>query len=278
MNSMFVTLGGMHMSDLKNIFFYYPKESVPKEKLMELFHASDTNGFSIVKDYKEADVIICIGDDGTYLQGVRHTNFRSDCIYIGISEANQIGLYGDFTLEHHQEMFDLLSSEHIKIQRFPIIDVSINGEAPFYCLNEASVRSSIIKTIVIDVYINEQYFERFRGDGLIVATPTGSTGYNKSIAGPIVDPAIPCFQMTELASLNNNSYRTLGSSLVLGENKKLRLQILQDGNDYPVIGLDNEAYSIRNIKDILITMSGKTIQTIKTTKNSYFDRLKQLYL
>lgn len=266
------------MPSNRSIYYYYPKESVSKEKLIKLFQASDENGFSLVNNYQDADIIVCIGDDGTYLQGVRHTGFLDNCLYVGLSKGNEIGLYEDFSLESIQEMFNALTSMDTKVQKFPLIEVSINGEAPFYCLNEASVRSSIIKTIVIDVYINDSYFERFRGDGLIVATPTGSTGYNKSVSGAIVDPNISCFQITELASINNNQYRTLGSPLVLGENKKLRLEILQDGNDYPVIGLDNEAYSIRNIKDISFSMSSKTIQTLQLSQNSYFDRLKQLYL
>ncbi|WP_117170573.1 NAD kinase [Paraliobacillus sediminis] len=266
------------MPSNRSIYFYYPKESVSKDNLIKLFQASDENGFSIVKNYQDADIIVCIGDDGTYLQGVRHTGFLDNCLYVGLSIGNEIGLYEDFSLESVQEMFNALTSMDTKVQKFPLIEVSINGEAPFYCLNEASVRSSIIKTIVIDVYINDSYFERFRGDGLIVATPTGSTGYNKSVLGAIVDPNISCFQVTELASINNNKYRTLGSPLVLGENKKLRLEILQDGNDYPVIGLDNEAYSIRNIRDISFSMSSKTIQTLQLSQNSYFDRLKQLYL
>lgn len=266
------------MPSNRNIYFYYPKESVSKDKLLKLFQASDENGFSIVKNHQDADIIICIGDDGTYLQGVRHTGFLDNCLYVGLSKENEVGLYGDFSLDRIQDLFNALTSKDTKVQKFPLIEVSINGETPFYCLNESSVKSSIIKTIVIDVYINNSFFERFRGDGLIVATPTGSTGYNKSISGAIVDPNISCFQITELASINNNKYRTLGSPLVLGDNKKLRLEILQDGNDYPVIGLDNEAYSIRNIKDISFSMSSKTIQTLQLSQNSYFDRLKQLYL
>ncbi|GGM26510.1 NAD kinase 2 [Paraliobacillus quinghaiensis] len=266
------------MRSLKNIYFYYPKESVSAERLSQLTQACKDNGFNIVEADNEADVVICIGDDGVYLQGVRHTGFRSDCLYIGISEEDQAGLYEGFLLDDYQEMFDTLKQETFEVQNFPLIDVSINGATPFYCLNEASIRSSIIKTIAIDVYIDDRHFERFRGDGLIVATPTGSAGYNKSTQGAILDPAVPCFQLTELASLNNNHYRTLGSSLILAENKTLRLEVIQDGNDYPIIGLDNEAYSIRNIQHITLTMSGKSIQTIKLPGDTYWDRLKHIFL
>ena len=58
-------------------------------------------------------------------------------------------------------------------------------------------------------FINENHFETFRGDGMIISTPTGSTAYNKSVSGAVVDPLIPCMQVSELASLNNNNYRTL---------------------------------------------------------------------
>lgn len=261
-----------------SIYFYYTKESANSEEVDSLVALAHTYGFKVSKDRKTADIIICLGDDGVYLQGVRNTGFRNDCLYVGMTKDNQAGLYSDFSFDSPKKMFEALSSDNLQAEKFPIIDVSINGETPFYCLNEASLRSSIIKTIAIDVYINDTYLERFRGDGLIVATPTGSTGYNKSTQGAILDPTIPCFQMTEIASLNNNYYRTLGTSLVLSKDKKLRLEIIQDGNDYPIIGLDNEAYSIRNIKDITVGMSGRYIQMIKLPNNNYWERIKRTFL
>src|SRR5699024_4946034 len=136
------------------------------------------------------------------------------------------------------EMLHTMENAQLEVRKFPLITVQVNNRAPFHCLNEVSLRSAITKTIVIDVHIANHYFETFRGDGLIVSTPTGSTGYNKSTHGAVIDPKIPCFQISELASLNNNRYRTLGSSFVLNQNRKLTLDVAQDGNDHPVIGLD----------------------------------------
>ncbi|MRH42847.1 NAD kinase [Aquibacillus halophilus] len=266
------------MDNRRNLFFYYPQEDELESQLKPLFELAKKNRFNLVEDPKEANIIISVGGDGNFLQVVRKTGFRQDCLYMGISRSNEAGLYCDFSLDNYDEMVNAIMSEELEVRRFPIIDVNINGEATFQCLNEASIRSTIIKTIVIDVFIDDNHFERFRGDGLIVATPTGSTGYNKSTHGAVIDPKIPCFQISEIASINNNRYRTLGSSFVLDKERKLKLEVLQDGNDYPIVGLDNEAYSIRNIKDLTITLSDKIVKTVKLKNNSYWDRVKRTFL
>src|SRR5699024_11403876 len=83
------------------------------------------------------------------------------------------------------DMLFAMEHEAMEVRRFPLIDVQVNGNTSFHCLNEVSVRSTIIKSIVIDVFIDDKHFEAFRGDGLVVATPTGSTGYSKSTHGAV---------------------------------------------------------------------------------------------
>lgn len=270
--------GGFSMEKRKYIYFYYSKSDDLEEKLNPLFEHIEKSGFEIVDDPKEANIIVSVGGDGEFLQAVRHTNFKQDSLYVGITKENEAGLYCDFHLGHYVDMIHAMKNEELEVRRFPVIEVTINGESSFYCLNEAAIRSAIIKTIVMDVYIDDTHFERFRGDGLIVATPTGSTGYNKSTHGAVVDPKLACIQVSELASLNNNRYRTLGSSFLLNQDRTLRLEVLQDGNDYPIIGLDNEAYSIRNIHSITIRLSDKRIKTVKLKNNSYWDRVKRTFL
>ena len=149
------------------------------------------------------------------------------------------------------------------MRKYPTIQVDVDGSTSFHCLNEFSLRSSIIKTFVVDVHVDDLYFETFRGDGLVVSTPTGSTAYNKSLHGAVVDPLIPCFQVSELASLNNNTYRTLGSPFILNHERTLTLKLRPDGNDYPVIGMDNEALSIKQVEKAVVRLSDKQIKTVK---------------
>ncbi|WP_164668356.1 NAD kinase [Virgibacillus doumboii] len=266
------------MPNRKNIYFYYQKDTKLEDKLQPLFDLAHQNDFTIVDNPDSANVIVSVGGDGAFLQAVRKTGFRQDCLYTGITQSDQSGLYCDFNMDNFDSMLHSMVHEEMEVRRFPVINVQVNGESSFNCLNEVSIRSTLIKTIVIDVHIDDMHFETFRGDGLIVATPTGSTGYNKSTRGAVVDPKIPCFQVSELASINNNRYRTLGSSFVLNKDRKLKLEIIQDGNDYPIVGLDNEAYSIRNIKNLMVTLSDKVIKTVKLKNNSYWDRVKRTFL
>jgi NAD+ kinase len=267
------------MSDQRrNLYFFYAQKPELNDKIESLFQLARENDFHIVDNSSDANIIIAVGGDGTFLQAVRKTGFREDCLYVGVRSENEAGLYCDFDIDDHDEMIDAMKNSEVEVRKFPVIETTINNESTFSCLNECSVRSTLIKSIVIDVYIDELHFETFRGDGLIIATPTGSTAYNKSINGAVVDPKLPCFQISELASLNNNRFRTLGSSFILSGERTLKLNVRQDGNDHPIIGMDNEAFSIRNIHDITIKLSESVVKTVKLKHNTYWDRVKRTFL
>ncbi|WP_152657336.1 NAD kinase [Oceanobacillus sp. CFH 90083] len=265
------------MQNRNNIFFFYhPRQE--GEKTDYLKSLAEQNGLHVVNTAKNASIIVSFGGDGTFLQAVRQTGFRQDCIYTGITDDEQIGLYCDFSITRFEEMIDAVSNNKIEVRRFPTIKVRVDGENPFYCLNEVSLRSSIIKTIVIDVKIDDEHFETFRGDGMVVSTPTGSTGYSKSAHGAVIDPLLSSFQVSEVASLNNNSYRTLGSSFILSQERKLQLEVIQDGNDYPIISLDNEAWPVQRIHHVDIEMDETLVKTVKLKNNTFWNRVQRTFL
>src|SRR5699024_4369198 len=114
-----------------------------------------------------------------------------------------------------------------------------------------------------EIYIDDEYFEAFNGDGLLISTPTGSTGYNKSLDGAIIDPMIRSMQLTEIASLNNNNFRTVSSSVVLGETRTLKIVLDKEGNYYPIMGLDNEALSIQETEFVRHQINNKYRRTLR---------------
>ncbi|WP_102345279.1 NAD kinase [Bacillus sp. Marseille-P3661] len=266
------------MPDRRNVFFFYKNTEETKQQVEALKALPNDYNFKAVEDHTKANIIVSVGGDGTFLQAVRKTGFRDDALYIGINNTDVPSLYADFHTSNTQKILDAMANEEIEVRRYPTISVTIDGQTSFYCLNECTVRSSIIKTFVMEVSIDEKPFETFRGDGLIISTPTGSSGYNKSVKGAVVDPLLPCLQISELGSLNNNRYRTLGSSFILSGQRKLTLDIVQDGNDYPVIGMDNEALSIQHIERIEIKLGDKEVKTVKLKDNSFWEKVQRQFL
>ncbi|MBU7593858.1 NAD kinase [Metabacillus halosaccharovorans] len=266
------------MSDRRNVYFYYKKDESTIDKIQSLINFARERDFQVVEDHKIANIIVSIGGDGAFLQAVRKTNFRADCLYVGIGVDDTLSLYCDFHLDDREKMLQAMNESQIEVRRYPVLEVKIDNNTTFKCLNECSIRSSIIKTFVIDVFIDDLHFETFRGDGMLISTPTGSTAYNKSVNGAVVDPMLPCLQVSELASLNNNLYRTLGSSFILSDKRKLTLKVVQDGNDYPVIGIDNEALSIRHVQQLEYSLSELPIKTVKLKDNSFWEKVKRTFL
>ncbi|WP_026693651.1 NAD kinase [Peribacillus kribbensis] len=266
------------MQERRNVYFHHNHSSDLLTKAQPLFELAERYGFHQVKDHQDANIIVSLGGDGAFLQALRKTDFREDCLYAGVSTSGNLNMYCDFYINDTSKMIDAMTNENLEVRRYPTLEVKLNEESSFFCLNECSVRSSIIKTFVMDVFIDELHFETFRGDGMVIATPTGSTAYNKSVNGAIVDPLLPCMQVSEMASLNNNTYRTLGSSFILGSNRTLSLRMNQELNNYPIIGMDNEALSMKHIEEIEVTLSGKQIKTLKLKDNSFWEKVKRTFL
>jgi NAD+ kinase len=266
------------MSKRGKIYFYHKQDEDMLARMNRLEDYTKNYGLTIVKNHREANIIASIGDDGTFLQAVRKTGFREDALYAGITTKNSLSMYCDFKWTDFSNMVAAITNDQLEVRRYPLIEVNVDGQGTFPCLNEFSIRSSIIRTLVLDVFVDDLHFETFRGDGLIVATPTGSTAYNKSVNGAVVDPLLSCMQVSEVASINNNKYRTLGASFILSGDRSLTLKVSSEDNDYPTMGLDNEALSIRHVDKIHIKLSGKKIKTLKLKDNSFWEKVKRTFL
>lgn len=266
------------MDARRNMYFFHQGQTALEEIKQQLQSAAKEKGFIVVNHFKEANIIVSIGGDGTFLQAVRKSGFRDDCLYVGISTGNETSFYSDFHFETLEQAIEAMDMKKIEVRRYPVLEVTIDDEGPFYCLNEFTIRSSIVKTFVLDVYIDDLHFETFRGDGMIISTPTGSTGYNKSVHGAIVDPLLRSFQVNELASINNNQFRTIDSPLILSSERKLRLEVHEKPNNFPIISFDNEALATSKVRHVEICLSQHVIKTVKLKTNSFWHKVKRTFL
>ena len=156
--------------------------------------------------YAQADLIIILGGDGTLLEGARRASARQTPI-LGIN-FGRVGYMAELEMSE-LDMLDVLFSEdaekHYVIERRSMLHVELlnyNHEVRqvAYGLNDAVITGGSIARIVdIELFEGGVPVTTYRADGLIVATPTGSTAYSMSAGGPIADPRVKCFCVTPIS-------------------------------------------------------------------------------
>ena len=155
----------------RTIYFYHKHEPEIHAEIDSLKKLASQYGFIVVDHSKEANVIASLGSDGSFLQAVRQTGFRQDCVYVGISTTDYLSLYSDFQLHDAAQLMEAMNSQQMEVRSKPVIEVTIDNHTTYHCLNEFSIQSSIVKTFIMDVFIDSLHFETFRGDGLVVLYP-----------------------------------------------------------------------------------------------------------
>ncbi len=229
---------------------------------------------------KNPDIVISIGGDGMLLSAFHKYEKLIDRVrFVGI-HTGHLGFYTDyrdFEVENLVENLKLDTGARIS---YPILNVKVkltDGRiVEMKALNEATIKR-LSKTMVADIIINNVPFERFRGDGISVSTPTGSTAYNKSLGGAVLHPTIEAMQIAEVASLNNRVYRTLGSSIVVP--KKDKIVIEPKHSDRYSIAVDNKTIIYDNIDCIEYQIDNSKIHFVATPSHtSFWNRVKDAFI
>lgn len=174
------------------------------------------------------DIVLSIGGDGTLLHAFhKYREQLSSVAVVGI-HTGHLGFYADWKPIEIEKLVLSIAKKEFEVIEYPLLEVTVhyqNSEEPsvYLALNESTVKSPDV-TLVMDVFLNEEHFERFRGDGLCMSTPSGSTAYNKALGGAIIHPSLEAMQLTEMASINNRVFRTVGSPLVLPSHHRCTLK------------------------------------------------------
>ena len=162
-----------------------------EEVFQQLRYKLRQNNFILTE--KHPDIVISIGGDGMLLSAFHKYEHQLDRVrFIGV-HTGHLGFYTDYLDSEIDKLVENLKYDTGAKVSYPILNVKItfdNGETrTMRALNEATIKRSD-RTMVADLMINGVDFERFRGDGITVSTPTGSTAYNKSLGGAVLHPTI----------------------------------------------------------------------------------------
>lgn len=231
-------------------------------------------------DETQPDIVITVGGDGTLLYAFHRYESQLETVrFIGV-HTGHLGFYTDWRDYEIDELVAQLADENGTRISYPLLNVKfkLKNSDEIHChiaLNEVTIRR-INRTVVSDIYVNRQLFERYRGDGLTISTPTGSTGYNKSLGGAVIPPTLEVFQLTEMAPLNNRVFHTLGSSMILTNDDEVAIH-LEEASDY-VLTVDNETYSYQDIEWLKVCVSPQKIHFTSYRHMPFWQRVHQSFL
>lgn len=226
-------------------------------------------GVSLCENVDEATLYIVLGGDGTLL------NFSKQII--GQNKpvlAVNMGSLGFLTDVRQSEALDILNDVlqgDYEYESRHFLEVTIDGNT-YYALNDFVVSKCGIHSRMVSVSVTAEgeYVTTYRADGVIIATPTGSTAYSFSSGGPIVKPGLSALVITPIAPHNLNARPIVvpGDNNILIEPDTLEseLHVMLDGQTY--ISLD------KNLK-ATVTLSQQKIDLIKSFKRSYYDILRE---
>ncbi|MGT2754935.1 NAD kinase [Streptococcus ovis] len=229
---------------------------------------------------KNPDIVISIGGDGMLLSAFhKYENILDRVRFVGI-HTGHLGFYTDYRDFEVDKLIDNLKLDTGAKVSYPILNVRVHmldgRQITARALNEATVKR-LSRTMVADVHINGVPFERFRGDGISVSTPTGSTAYNKSLGGAVLHPTIEALQIAEVASLNNRVYRTLGSSIVVPKKDKIVIEPKHD--DRYSLSIDNRTFVYDKIDRIEYQIDNSKIHFVASPSHtSFWNRVKDAFI
>ena len=217
--------------------------------------------------------VIVIGGDGTFLSAVHHYIDKTrDVTFINFKRGNT-AFYLSFEDEDVSRINHLLDGKCDVINTLPLLKAHV-GDKKYYALNEFTL-GTFMKASGFEIYINDYFLQRTYGNGLLVCTPYGSSGYNKSLGGALLDPSTETFEITEMASIESKKYKSLDSSLVLPKAAEVRINYI---DTHPiVITFDNKSANLNPGDVITIKYSKKTIKVFSKEGCTFFDKLKMAF-
>lgn len=149
--------------------------------------------------YNSADLVVVLGGDGTILEAARRASTRGTPV-LGINMGH-LGYMAELELDELKLLSEVLAGNFSIEERSMLTVERVSGQKHTiaYALNEAVISNgSVARIAELELYEEETFIAKYRADGLIVSTPTGSTAYSMSAGGPIIDPRMACFCVTPI--------------------------------------------------------------------------------
>ena len=222
------------------------------------------------------DMFVSFGGDGTILRAITYVRNLNIPI-VGVN-TGRLGFLSTFKKEDVRKVIKEFVSGAYTIVERSLVEVYTEPQMPEFeqlnfALNEVTVsRKDTTSMITVETHLNKEYLTSYWADGLIVATPTGSTGYSLSCGGPVIAPTAKSLVLTPIAPHNLNA-----RPLVIADDTEIRLKVSGREENH-LVSLDSRIATLENGREIVIKKSSFTIKMIEYTSESFFKTLRNKLL
>jgi len=234
----------------------------------EVYYSSFFHSHADFDDDNE--FVFSVGGDGTFLQSVLHTR-NCKVPVIGVN-SGRLGFLADISEEYMKDALINIFNHNYKVIERSMLEIEFSDRANLdfnYALNETTVLKTDNSSMInIVAYIDGEFLNNYWADGLIIATPTGSTAYSLSVGGPILTPDSENFIITPLAP-HNLTIRPI----VVPDNCEIELKVEGRGSNY-LISLDSRSVAVEFSTLIKIRKASFKLKTLQLPEQPFFSTLR----
>lgn len=245
--------------------------------LTKKLHLDITPAGIITDNVFDADIVISMGGDGTFLKAASRVGNKQIPI-VGINTGH-LGFLADISPEEIDSLVELLYNEEYDIEHRAVLaarffDSDTGKEIPAkdypYALNDIAILKHDISSMIgIETNIGDTYLTTYQADGLVVSTPTGSTAYNLSVGGPILEPMSGTFGLTPVAP-HSLSVRPV----VLRDDSCIHLKVKSRSHNF-LVAIDGRSNSYPESVELQIKKAEYRVLVIKRKNQAFFETLRQ---
>ena len=237
-------------------------------------------GFEVITSCVDgAELIICIGGDGSFLSTLSKFNFPA-IPFVGINTGH-LGFFQELDEEDIDFFIESYLAGKYTRQKYHTVDGVIEFEGKteqVRGLNEIVIRSNNFKLAHLDIYIGDNFIEKFSGDGVVISTPAGSTAYNYALGGSIVDPRLDLLQLTPIAASSTAAYRSFTSGIVLPPDLNIEIRPQNMSENDITIAVDGNDVGLKNVSKISIGLSSTEVELLRFKDYQFWNTVKQKLL
>lgn len=220
--------------------------------------------------YEESDLIVVIGGDGSFIHAAKDAAVHKKpvlCINAG-NLAFLAGLEGN----ELELLRNLITGDYVQDRRMMlevVLKTKLEEQLLGYCLNDVAIaRYGDIKLIDLDVFCNGRKINSYRGDGVVISTPTGSTAYAWSAGGPVIDPDLKCITLTPICT-----HSPLNRTLVFNEKSIITVKASNNSQKICLSTDGDKSLELNDSFEIIIRESDYYAEFIRIKSDEFFDIL-----